>query len=133
MSNTVNNRKERNFHLLYSLKTKMTVRWTMEAAVTTVNRDHLGLSAYVTMDLSSLTTVKHAQTSMNAQFRASVASSVTTRGGPSDATAWTATCWSQTDAPAKLPVRGTYNDYIECLTEVLVAQHHFHLCHFFKW
>lgn len=93
----------------------MTVCWTMEAAATTVNRDHSGLSASVNMDMSSLTTVKHAKISMNAQFRVSVASSVTTRGGASGATAWTVTSWSLMDAPAKLPVRGTYSDYIEFL------------------
>lgn len=55
--------------------------------MTSANRDHSGLSAYVNMVMSSLTTVKHAKTSMNARFRVSVANSVTTRGGASDAIA----------------------------------------------
>lgn len=110
MSNTDSNRKVTYSHLLYSIKTKMTVHWTMEAAVTTADRDHLGLSASVNTDMSSLTTAKLAKTLMNARFQVSVANSVTTRGGASDATAWTATSWSRMDAPAKLPVRGTHND-----------------------
>lgn len=59
----------------------------MEAAVTSVDRDHSGLSAYVNSDMSSLTTVKHVKTSMNVRFRVSAANSVTTRGGASDASA----------------------------------------------
>lgn len=90
----------------------------MEAAATSVNRDHSGLSAYVKTDMSSLTTVKHVKTSTNAQFWVSVASSVTTRGGASGAIAQTVTFSSPTDALAKPLVRGTHNDYIQCFTDI---------------
>lgn len=66
MTNTVSNNKVGNSRLHYFMKTKMTARWTTEAAATAVYRDHSGLSASVYRDLSSLTTLKRARTSMNA-------------------------------------------------------------------
>lgn len=74
------------------MKTKMTVYWTMEAAVTAVFKDHSGLSASVHQDFSSLMTLKPVRISMNAWYQASAANSATMREEASGATAQMVTC-----------------------------------------